>query len=226
MSNQKTVSEIATDIANLDIDLMTNEELEKVLPTFGMNGENLSEMPEELSIYYGKGIRFWQYPNQFAKYLKHINKYNDINSYLEIGCRWGGTFIITTEILKKKNSNLKAMACDLISPTDIMLGYYEHNKNISYYQGNSLDINKNMTGGNIDLILIDGDHSYDGVKADYENCLGLNPKYIVFHDITNDACPGTVSFWQEMKSQYNHYEFVDQYDSVNGSYLGIGLIEL
>lgn len=225
MSNQQTVSQIANNIAILDISSMTNEELERVLPLFGMNGENVSEMPSELSEYFNQGIRFWQYPNQFAKYLKHIHQY-DIDSYMEIGCRWGGTFIITTEILRKKNHNLKAIACDLIGPTNIMLDYYSHNKSIQYVQGDSLNITRSTTGGDVDLILIDGDHSYDGVKGDFENCLQLNPKYVVFHDITNDACPGTVSFWQEIKSQYKHFEFTDQYESVNGSYLGIGLIEL
>ena len=37
---------------------------------------------------------------------------------------------------------------------------------------------------------------------------------------------GVVKFWNEIKNNYKHHEFIEQYESVNGSYLGIGLIEL
>ena len=50
--------------------------------------------------------------------------------------------------------------------------------------------------------------------------------YVVFHDISSDACQGVVNFWNEIKNNYKHHEFIEQYDSVAGSYLGIGLIEL
>ena len=74
---------------------LTSQELEQLLPTFGMNDEILNEMPAEFSEHFGKGVKFWQYPNQFAPYLKHLSTLK-IDSYLEVGCRWGGTFILTT----------------------------------------------------------------------------------------------------------------------------------
>ena len=212
-------------LRNLDIDKTSPEELEEILPYFGMNGENLSEMPFELSPYFGKGIKFWQYPNQFSKYLKKLSTF-EINSYLEVGCRWGGTFIITSEILKRKNKDFKSIACDLLPASDILQKYGSEYNPFTYISGNSLDLNRDVINTDIDMILIDGDHSYNGVKKDFENCLQFNPKYVSFHDITNDACEGTVRFWNEIKTQYKHHEFTDQYDSVNGTYLGIGLIEL
>jgi len=45
-------------------------------------------------------------------------------------------------------------------------------------------------------------------------------------DIKSSVCPGVVKFWNEIKQDYPHYEFIDQYDSVNGDFLGIGVIEL
>lgn len=218
------MNEILNLIKENDILKMSEKELENFLPNLGMNNENLNEMPKELNQFYGKGLKFWQYPNQFSKYLKKILEYN-INSYLEVGCRWGGTFIITSEILKLKNNNVKLYTCDIINKSEILLEYYNY-QTFNYIQKSSFDLNQNDINENIDLILIDGDHSYNGVKTDFEVCLKFNPKYVVFHDIKSSVCPGVVKFWDEIKNNYKNYEYVEQYDSVSGDFLGIGLIEI
>lgn len=211
-------------IKNIDIKKITEEELEDLLPSLGMNGENVHEMPSHLSQHYNVGLKFWQYPNQFSKYLKLLSTFK-VKTYLEIGCRWGGTFVITNELLKLKNKNVKAFACDLIEMSDILTEYSKHS-DFKYLFMNSTLLNKENVQEQIDLILIDGDHSYNGVKIDFERSLQYSPKYVVFHDIKSDACGGVVKFWDEIKNNYKHHEFVEQYESVNGSYLGIGLIEL
>jgi cephalosporin hydroxylase len=211
-------------IKNIDIKNITENQIEELLPSLGMNGENVHEMPSHLSKHYNIGLKFWQYPNQFSKYLKLITNFK-INSYLEIGCRWGGTFIITNEILKLNNKNVKSFACDLIGISDILSEYSNYEEFI-YIRNNSANLNKENVQNKIDLILIDGDHSYNGVKVDFERSLQYSPKYVVFHDIVSDVCPGVVQFWNEIKKDYKYYEFIEQYESVDGSFLGIGLIEL
>ena len=211
-------------IRNIDIKKITEKELEDLLPSLGMNGENAHEMPAHLSQHFNVGLRFWQYPNQFSKYMKLLSKFK-INSYLEIGCRWGGTFVITNEMLKLKNKNVKAFACDLIDKSNILEEYSNHS-DFKFIQINSRLLNKENIQEQVDLILIDGDHTYGGVKIDFERSLQYSPKYVVFHDIVSDACDGVVQFWNEIKNNYKHHEFVEQYDSVKGSYLGIGVIEL
>lgn len=218
------MKELIKEINKIDIKQISETDLENILPTLGMNGENLNEMPKHLSEYYGKGLHFWQYPNQFNKYLKQLSKY-DINSYLEVGCRWGGTFVITSEILKSMKSSVKTAACDLI-PMSGVLVEYANLSDFKYIQKSSFDLTREDVGGDMDLILIDGDHSYEGVKKDFEVCMQFNPKFVVFHDIVSDVCPGVVSFWNEIKNKYTSYEFIDQYADVSGNFLGIGLIEI
>lgn len=216
--------EIFKKISQIDLQTISEKDLEILLPEFGMNSELTCEQPSELSEHFGKGIRFWQYPNQLSPYLKQLSKYR-INSYLEIGCRWGGTFIITRETLRKYNRRVDGFACDMMPISKILKEYKTYN-DFTYFQSFSSKLSRKMINQNVDLILIDGDHSYEGLKRDFELCKQFNPKYVSFHDICSDSCEGVVKFWNEIKGRYKHYEFTDQYDSVKGTFLGIGLIEL
>ena len=63
-----------------------------------------------------------------------------------------------------------------------------------------------MTGGSIDFLFIDGDHSYDGVKKDFElyGPLVRDGGLIAFHDIApgREALVGGVPrFWTEVKAE-------------------------
>lgn len=73
---------------------------------------------------------------------------------------------------------------------------------------------KNLLGGNkLDYILIDGDHTYEGVKKDFEIYSPFVKKggMIIFHDIANhpnSACKVDV-FWNEIKMDFQHMEYID-----------------
>jgi predicted O-methyltransferase YrrM len=93
---------------------------------------------------------------------------------------------------------------------------------------------KLLGGEPLDLLFIDGDHSYDGVKMDFELYQQFcNEKTIVcFHDIVADyfvtrgaryqADSGEVyKFWAELKGTHKHAEFVDSPDQDG---FGIGVL--
>lgn len=74
-----------------------------------------------------------------------------------------------------------------------------------------------------DLYFIDGDHSYNGVKSDYENYKS-KCKFMAFHDILGYRhCEGVAKFWEELKRIYKHWEFIDSTPAIAS---GIGVIEL
>jgi predicted O-methyltransferase YrrM len=85
----------------------------------------------------------------------------------------------------------------------------------------------NRIGGSADLLFIDGDHSLDGVRADFESYRGLvKGGLIAFHDIVPAASSevgGVPEFWAAIKDEYPHVELVEDWDQ--GGY-GIGVLSI
>jgi cephalosporin hydroxylase len=233
----KSIEEAIISIKNFDFKSATQKELEEILPTFGMNDEGLDEMPKMFEQYYGWGVKFWQYPNQFSKLLTFL-KDREIDSYYEMGVRWGGTFIIMNEFLLKYNPLLEAHCLDVIPASEILHIYQtKHREHPFWYhqiESNSPFFFMRLEGGDnivpqkkIDFIFIDACHAYHCVMRDYYQSLMLGPKYILFHDIVNVNTKGTKIAWKEIKKNHKKtYEFTDQYEGMNGKYLGLGLVEI
>jgi len=233
----KTIEESIQLVKNFDWKNSTQESIEIALPTFGMNNEQLFEMPKEFEPYMGWGIKFWQYPNQLSKLITYIRD-KEINSYLEIGVRWGGTFIIMNEVIRNcSNPYIGAWANDWIEPSEILDVYQNKftDNFFVYLQYESSHVNLFYDFGHtisrplpqIDCVFIDGCHNYWCIKEDYQRALNLGAKYIIFHDIVSQSTPPSKFAWNDIKKKHRKiYEFTDQYDSVKGTYLGIGVIEI
>lgn len=202
------------------------------IPSLGLNNEMLNEQPPELGAYFGKGLHLWQYPNQLSKYLVWLS-YNarSTKRYMEVGCRWGGTFILITEWLKKIGAPLEmAIAVDPIDPSPFIRKYVEVSDIPVHYLrdlSTSARVKDYYDSARPDMVFIDGDHSIEGVMLDHL-LVRKAASIIVHHDIMSQACPGTTLFWKYVRSaedSFDAFEFVDQYPSVGGSYLGIGVLK-
>jgi GT2 family glycosyltransferase/predicted O-methyltransferase YrrM len=171
---------------------------------------------------------------------------------LEIGTYKGGSALLWAQMVAPYNG--KVFCCDLNFESD---GFYytdENNKIYNYrrqvyndteyekyvieFPGDSHDINyinnvKNNVGI-VDLLFIDGDHSYTGVKQDFENFYSLvkDDGYIIFHDIQDtkihrDSGCEVSDFWNDIKNLYPSWEFIDQNDYITApsKSMGIGIIQ-
>ena len=85
----------------------------------------------------------------------------------------------------------------------------------------------------IDVLFIDGDHSYDGVKQDYEMYSPLVNGIVVFHDIVlhphvGDPPCEVDRYWREIRGD-TYQEYVDMADTGMSSHPhwgGIGVKEV
>ena len=200
------------------------------LLSLGLNNENLWEFPTELYPHCGLGIRSWQYPSQFSRYLTFLRSQR-IGRYAEIGCRHGGTFVITVEYLSRFHAVEQAVAVDPFHSA-AMQRYAELNPKVRYINRYSTDAEaiQHLQSCRWDLVLIDGDHTFEGVANDYL-IMRSHARVMAFHDIVNSMCPGVVRFWQMLRTTTPAAfcrEFTAQYDEVltrtGGSFLGLGLL--
>jgi len=171
--------------------------------------------------------------------LKILNKYSPKN-ILEIGTAAGGTFFLLTKIADKKAT---IISIDL--PEGPFGGKYYPNSNMQIYESfantkqkihlirsdsherSTLKKTKEILNSQkLDFLLIDGDHTYNGVKKDFEMYRELVQKdgIIAFHDINEgpkEFVGGVMKFWKEIKSKHSSFEVIDFH---SGEGFGIGFI--
>lgn len=91
---------------------------------------------------------------------------------------------------------------------------------------NVLSLNKKINNRKIDFLFIDGDHTYKGVKKDFEMYKSFVSEdgIIALHDIALHP-PETNckvhEFWNEIKNNYNYQEIVE---NKNQGWAGIGIV--
>lgn len=173
--------------------------------------------------------------DRFIKYL--VSK--DVRSYLEVGARYGGTFERVMMALPIGSVGVaidfpggdfgdERSAEDLVATTR-RLRQRGYDARCIFGPSNSpLVFQRAMQRGMAlyDAILIDGDHSYEGVRSDW-GLYGEMGRLVAFHDIAAPegysnrvGCKVEVHrLWSELKPDYPHMEFVTA-----GSLMGIGVV--
>jgi SAM-dependent methyltransferase len=86
--------------------------------------------------------------------------------------------------------------------------------NITVLQSLSFEAAKKFPDRSVDLVFVDADHSYSGVKRDYEAWFDkvVPGGYFAFHDV-GEGCPGVWKFYNEELLHDSRIEHV-QYSAV------------
>ena len=188
---------------------------------------------EELYDFAQKEFGIIQNKIEIIGLLEYLKK-NTPEIIVEIGTKDGGNSFLFLKTLKEIDTYI---GIDLMVKNYDKLKYLvENGSKIFSINSNSrfpeviYIIKKLLKGRSIDFLFIDGDHSYEGVKADFEiySPLVKEGGLIVFHDIiqdkksNNDNWSGEVyRFWQGIKGNYDYKEFVEDHEQ---SGFGIGVI--
>lgn len=161
-----------------------------------------------------------------------------VTRYAEIGAREGDTF---HEVMSSLPAGAAGVACDLpgglwgksttgrkLQAAVSDLGRLGYKASTLLGDSTDADVIRGVAAlGPFDAILIDGDHTYAGVKADWENYRAFAP-IVAFHDIVGTGQIEKVhgrqvevpALWAEIKAAgYLTTEFV-----APGSAMGIGVV--
>jgi predicted O-methyltransferase YrrM len=178
---------------------------------------------------------------EWKRLMEFLSEGQSPKRILEIGTGRGGSTYFLTK-LGGKGSLIVTVDADPRAKEAVALFGKHRRQKVHSVIGSSHDpatverVASILGGKPVDLLYIDGDHSYDGVKKDFDLYKKFcGPESIVcFHDIIADygATKGiqtdiqtgeVYKFWGELKTQHRHLEIVESFDQ-NG--FGIGVIYL
>ncbi len=166
------------------------------------------------------------------KGLLGLAKENGAQLVCEIGTRDGGTSVLFSRVLRPqtlivmdlyaKNRWRLRRAAPPGQAVYVIDGDSNHHVTVAR-------LRRKLRGRRLDLLLIDGDHRWSGVRQDFMNYRELvrDSGLIAFHDICEVEDPerGTAgdvpAFWKLIRTIYPSYEFVE---TPGQQGLGIGVI--
>jgi len=221
----------AIDLAKIDTirtespeSLLDSDVLAELMLELGLNDDGLQDFPEFLRAHCGTGLRIWQYPSEFSRYLAYVLKLG-VRSYLELGTRHGGTFVLTVECIDRCNGLKSAIGIDIMQCPS-MSEYAEGNPKVEFLQVNtqSAEFRRAIDEhGHFDIALIDANHDEEECRKEFE-FLKDRCSMVAFHDIANTEFPGVGIVWNDVRTldRYRCHEFISDYAEPHIP-MGIGL---
>ena len=156
----------------------------------------------EAGLLYKYAKQTWAQPE---KLFHHTGRGSVI---LEIGRYWGGSTILLA--MATHHSDVKIVSVDVVEgchdpDADDWLNDYEEKGRLDIRVDNSHGM-KNLP---MDLLFVDGDHSYDGVKKDFIHHWNYLHGVCLAHDYTDPTCEGVTRFIDEWIEE-GYAEIIEQ----------------
>lgn len=172
-------------------DLVNSSVIKNHLPSIA-TGKLLQDVDEELTI---NDLTFLSGGSSIMDYffLKVIMQKCEFSTYLEIGTWTGESIAAVAEVAEQcysvslpDNDQALIATFEKYCNKDNFSRYFSNSKeNVTHYYDSSLTFDYKQIKDKIDLVFIDGDHSYDAIKQDTENIfnlVGFEESIVVWHD--------------------------------------------
>lgn len=181
-------------------------------------------------------LRAWQHGavqrvGEFAGLIRLVSEH-ELSVVLEIGTYEGGTYWAWCR-LATANANL--VSIDFPENDEFssrLRSYPRPSQSQTLIRADSHDPQtvRSVDGlrGSVDLLFLDGDHSYEGVRSDFENYAALVKPggLIAFHDIVPNDDPAyqVDRLWTQLRDLYDTREIIDVADDEQTGRFGIGVL--
>jgi cephalosporin hydroxylase len=188
-----------------------------------MRGEHgLEDVLDTVYQFSGAGAYGTLAPLQLRSELAAVTEYiadREPTTVVEIGTKYGGTFYTWSRYLDTATTLVSLDVPGGTTPPRL-LQHAAPGKRLEFVRGNSHEaatreeLERALDGAEIDVLFIDGDHTLDGVREDWETYRSLVSEggVVLFHDIVSidrDEQTQVDVFWDRLASRYDTLELVD-----------------
>jgi len=150
-----------------------------------------------------------QLPREVATFSYWI-EHEKVKTFLEIGVASGGMMHYFINSLGLKGYGLDIVEPTMVSKDLVHVGDCHSGESQKWAEEH----------GPYDLVFIDGDHSYEAVKLDWELYRGMATKMVAFHDIFQDIYLGPRYLFDQIGGDKLEIK------CPGNMYLGIGIVFL